>query len=246
MQISTSDIWVSAMCEPVMLCQLKGAFIGSASTPLLSGVDLTIATGESLVFHGPSGGGKSSLLKSLLGGVHIFRGEYRFRGQSVDVRMLKEIRQAMAYIPQQPEIGKEAVTDYLQRPFSWKVSSGKSFNQREAADWFDRFGLENALLSSSCDRLSGGQRQRLAIVRALMTGRKIVLADEPTSALDDEACQKVVSTLLAGEFTVISASHDPRWMNHCSRRVLVAAGQVGEGQNGADNCKAGRDEKVGV
>ncbi|WP_419834217.1 ABC transporter ATP-binding protein [Endozoicomonas atrinae] len=225
---------------------MKGAFIGSASTPLLSGVDLTIATGESLVFHGPSGGGKSSLLKSLLGGVHIFRGEYRFRGRSVDVRVLKEIRQAMAYIPQQPEIGKETVTDYLQRPFSWKVSSGKTFNQNEAADWFERFGLDNALLSSSCDRLSGGQRQRLAIVRALMTGRKIVVADEPTSALDNEACQNVVSTLLTGEFTVISASHDPRWINHCNHRLLVAAGEVGEGWSGADKYEAGRDEKVGV
>lgn len=234
------------MYEPVMLCQLKGAFIGGSSTPLLSDVDLTIAAGESLVFHGPSGGGKSSLLKSLLGGLHIFHGEYHFRGRSVDVRVLNEIRQAMAYIPQQPELGKEAVSDYLQRPFSWKVSSGKTFNQKEAAGWFDRFGLDNALLSSSCDRLSGGQRQRLAIVRALMTGRKIVVADEPTSALDDEACQSVVSTLLTGEFTVISASHDPRWINHCNRRLLVAAGEVGECPGGADKYKADRDQKVGV
>ena len=235
------------MREPSVLCQFKEVSIGvgDSKAPLLSDVNLTITTGDTLVFHGPSGGGKSTLLKALLGGCYISGGEYFFQGQLVDSHVLNEIRQTMAYIPQQPEIAKVTVLDYLQHPFSWKAFAGKAFNQHDACDWLDRFGLDKSLLFSFCDRLSGGQRQRLAIVRALITGRKIMVADEPTSALDDEACQKVVAALLTGGFTIISASHDVRWMSHCHRKILVANATICEEQNRSHQHKSdGIDNKV--
>ncbi len=230
------------MSEPRVLCQFKGGYVGDTRMPLLSGVDLTIEVGESLVFHGPSGGGKSTLLKALLGGHHVCRGEYWFQGQLVNESVLKALRRVVAYIPQQPEVSKETVLDYLRRPFGWKAWGGSAFDHDVAGYWFARFGLEKEILSTFSDMLSGGQRQRVSIIRALMTGRKILVADEPTSALDDEACRQVVDALLlSNEFTVISASHDFRWIDHCQRRVLVANGRVGEFKGSTEDNK-----KVGI
>lgn len=177
------------------------------------------------MFYGPSGGGKSTLLKLLLGGYRWLEGTYALQGKPVDERTIQAVRSTMAYIPQQPELGRDTVLESLRRPFGWGGYQGQ-FNQGEACVWLDRFGLEEKVLSMPCARLSGGQRQRVAIVRALMSERKVLVADEPTSALDDAACQKVVRYLLNGDFTVISASHDPRWIRHCRRGICLQGGIV--------------------
>ncbi|WP_299729885.1 ATP-binding cassette domain-containing protein [uncultured Endozoicomonas sp.] len=206
--------------------QLVSVGIGVSEKALLSGVNLTIGRGDSFVLVGPSGGGKSSLLKLLLGGFHLQAGEFFFMGRPVCQDSIKHLRSSIAYIPQQAPSGGESVADYLSRPFSWKAWSDRPFRNSDVEYWFQQLDLSIELLSSSLNQLSGGQRQRLSMVRGLMTGRKILVADEPTSALDDESCRKVTDLLLGGDYTVVSASHDPRWITGCQHSILVRDGGV--------------------
>ncbi len=208
------------------IIRLEQVSVSIHSARLLHCVSLTIKEKESVVFHGPSGGGKSSLLKVLLGGVRWTEGVYYFEQQPVTEQTIAKVRQAMAYIPQQPEPGRGLVEEWLQEPFRWRSFKRIEFEQDQVLDLFRQLKLNHALLKKHCSALSGGQRQQLAIIRALISGRKLIVADEPTSALDKESSKAVRELLLSGQFTVISASHDPQWISACNRQVEVGSGQV--------------------
>ncbi len=214
------------MVQSVATIHLQKLSVGPPNQRLLHDISLTVESGETLVLRGPSGGGKSTLLKTLLGGHPWTGGEYRLEGETITAQNIDRVRAAIAYIPQQPDLGNDTVLHCLQQPFSWRSFRAKRFCRTTLLNWFQQLALDESLLQQSCSRLSGGQRQRIAIIRALMTGRRILVADEPTSALDPEASQTVRNVLLSGSYTVISASHDAEWIQQCSRRLTVKDGTL--------------------
>ncbi|GAA4650018.1 ATP-binding cassette domain-containing protein [Kistimonas scapharcae] len=214
------------MAQSVATIQLQKLSVGPPDKRLLHNTSLTVEPGETLVLHGPSGGGKSTLLKTLLGGYPWTDGEYRLEGKTITAQTIDRVRAAIAYIPQQPDLGNDTVLHCLQQPFSWRSFRTKRFCRTTLLDWFQQLALDETLLQQPCSRLSGGQRQRIAIIRALMTGRRILVADEPTSALDPEASQTIRDVLLSGRYTVISASHDANWIQQCSRKLTIKDGTL--------------------
>ena len=217
------------MAQPAATIQLRGLSVGSPEKPLLRELSLIVRPGDTIALRGPSGGGKSTLLKTLLGGYPWSNGDYILEGEPITDQTIARVRATIAYIPQQPDLGNETVLNCLKQPFSWRSYRTQTFCRTTVLDWFEQFALDDTLLQQPCSRLSGGQRQRIAIIRALMTGRQILVADEPTSALDPEASQAVRHVLLSGRYTVISASHDPAWIQQCSRILTVKDGTLLDG-----------------
>ncbi len=195
-----SVISTSAM-EP--LVRLSGAAIGYGR-PLLSGIDLTISPGEFLAVVGPNGGGKTTLLRTLLGTLPPLDGGREGR-TSLQV----------GYVPQ-----REAV-DPL-----WPLSAGDVVlmgrvrragpgRRLGAADReVSRLSLERVGLPELWNRsfrtLSGGQRQRVLIARALAAEPDLLALDEPTSGMDpaaELAAMDLLRDLHRGGLSVVMVSH---------------------------------------
>jgi energy-coupling factor transport system ATP-binding protein len=207
---------------------------GGASAPALDGIDLDVRAGEVLLLEGPSGEGKSTLLRALCGLVPHFHGG-RFSGSVVvdghDTVHTSPalICRSAAMVFQDPEA--QAVLGSVERD----IAFGLECAGIPAGLIPDRVGeaLEMAGASHLRERLigdlSGGERQRVALAAVLAPGPRVVLLDEPTSQLDDAAAAALMATLralAAGGAAVVMAEHRADRARPAADRVLaVRAGR---------------------
>lgn len=171
-----------------------------------------LAGGECLALKGPSGSGKSLLLRTLAD-LDPNDGEVCIDGRLRESMPAPEWRLMVTYLPAEPGW--------------WAESVGQHF-----ADWTAAAHLVEALdlPDSSRDwpvsRLSTGERQRLALARALVQKPRILLLDEPTSGLDDDArdrVERLIAGHLAAGGAAIWSTHDGAQAKRMARRALVMA-----------------------
>jgi putative ABC transport system ATP-binding protein len=197
----------------------------------LRGVDMKIATGESVALMGASGSGKSTLMH-LLGCLDTpSAGEYLLEGQQVadlspgDRARVRNSRidfvfQDFNLLPQLSAIENVALPLLYRR--------GSSAARRKAAVALDHVGLADRAKHRPTE-LSGGERQRVASARALVGDPAIVLADEPTGNLDSKTGAEILALLTelhsAGR-TLVVVTHDPQVAAHTSRTLLMRDGSL--------------------
>lgn len=178
-----------------------------AGKQLFTHFNLRVQAGDKVLIMAPSGFGKSSLLKALLGELTFNQGSYQFNQQPVIPATTQTLLPNFAYITQQPFLFVDSLTNNL--------TLGSDFNNQQitaalAASDLTELSKEKGLdyqVGSDSRQLSGGQIQRLEIARAILRQRPIVLADEPTSALDEESAAIIQQTLLTQAETLIQVSH---------------------------------------
>ncbi len=183
---------------------------------VLKGVDVTVEQGEVLSIIGPSGGGKSTLLRCLTGLETPDSGEIRMEGR------VGLVFQNFNLFPHW------SVLKNISDP---QISVlGKS---KEDADAFSRELLAQVELADKEDaypyQLSGGQQQRVAIARTLGMSPKIIFFDEPTSALDPELTAgilKVIRKLADQHMTMVIVTHEMAFAKAVSDQVIFLAGGV--------------------
>jgi putative ABC transport system ATP-binding protein len=200
---------------------------GGSAVTILGGIDLELRTGEILVIVGPSGGGKSTLVRLLNRLEDPDGGSIRFQDQ--DVRTLDpiELRRRIALVPQKPFMFPGTVRDNLQRPEHYRGAPVEA-----VADSFrpllERVGLTGELLDRDARTLSLGQQQRVGLARALTLAPEILVLDEPTSALDRPGSDRLAQTLRAlcrqGELTLLLVTHDLRFAAKVADRVAYLEG----------------------
>ncbi|KRA00378.1 ATP-binding protein [Mesorhizobium sp. Root157] len=207
---------------------------------VLKGVSVTIAEGSVTALVGPSGGGKSTLLRCInlleiptSGTVRIGDDTLVFEpGVKVATKDIQRLRRQTGMVFQNFQLfphrtAIENVMEGLVTVLKWP---GERARERALAL------LEKVGMAHKADAwpatLSGGQQQRVAIARALAPSPKVLLCDEPTSALDPELAQEVVDVLnkLASEgTTMVMATHDLRLASKIAREVVfLDAGVVVE------------------
>jgi putative ABC transport system ATP-binding protein len=156
----------------------------SGTTRLLHDVSFAIRAGEIVTIEGPSGGGKTTLLRSLATLLATSTGEVFLEGVNTRQLSPRVVRTRVAYVPQSPAMLDGTVADNVMAGPRFR---GVELSAERVSSLLEQSGLTGQIATSSAADLSGGERQRVAIARALANDPRVLLFDEPTSALDPPA-----------------------------------------------------------
>lgn len=180
-------------------------------TPALSGVSFDIEEGEYLGIIGPNGGGKTTLLKSILGLIPINNGKIEIFNNRISKN-----KSLMGYVPQIAVMDKRFPISVLEVVLTGRLKQGLSpffkFNavdKEKANEALSKVGIQH-LACRQISELSGGEFQRMLIARALTVEPKILLLDEPTASVDAGSRDQIYNILeeLNKEMTIILVTHD--------------------------------------
>ena len=197
------------------------SFRYDAGAPVIENVSFAVAAGQSGCIVGPNGGGKSTLLKLLLGLLVPVSGEIRIFGTTPVAA-----REKVGYMPQYHKLDaafpvsvlEVALMGRMRRNFWGRYSKADRIAALEALDEMGIADLEKRSFSA----LSGGQRQRVLIARALAGQPELLLLDEPTANIDPGAEEQFHGALecLRKRMTVLTVSHDLGFVS-CGNDLVI-------------------------
>ncbi|MFJ2743102.1 thiol reductant ABC exporter subunit CydD [Streptomyces sp. NPDC087440] len=200
------------------------------SAASLESASLEVGEGETVALVGPSGAGKSTLLNAVLGFVPLESGRVLVGDTDLAAVDPEKWRARVAWVPQRPHLfaGTVAENVRLARPEADDAAVLEALRDAGAHDFVAALpqGVET-LLGEDGAGLSAGQRQRLALARAFLADRPVLLLDEPTAALDGETEAGIVDAVrrLAVGRTVLLVVHRPALLAVADR--VVALGDAG-------------------
>lgn len=209
------------------MIRLSDVVLEAGQRTLLNRVSLHIPKGRKVVLVGPSGSGKTSLIRVVLGMQRPVQGEVCVAGQALSSATLPAIRQVTAYVPQViTALPDETAEQFVRFPLTFRANRNLGLDAGELPDLVQRFGLESAVLERAMAKLSGGERQRLAIIRALLLRRSLLVLDEATSAVDVSARDAVLDLLFSLDVTILAVAHDPEWERRADVVVRLESGAL--------------------
>lgn len=204
---------------------------------VLRGVSLTVRAGEVAAVIGPSGGGKSTLLRCINGleqfqGGSVSVGELTLNGGRIGSATLRQVRQRVGMVFQQFHLFPHlSVLENVMAGPRYAMGVPRAKIEPEARRLLDRVGMGHKV-DARPDLLSGGEQQRVAIARALAVQPRAILFDEPTSALDPVMANEVLGVMadLARDgLTMIVVTHAMSFARRVATTVhVMAQGVVAE------------------
>ena len=189
---------------------------------ILSDFNLTVEENKILAIVGPSGGGKTTLLRMLAGLEKIDSGEIIYNGESLPIDELEK-RNLLGFVFQDFQLFPHlTVLENLVLSPIKTMSMEKNNAEKKAIELLEKLGLEKQVNNYPAS-LSGGQKQRVALARAMMIEPKIIGYDEPTSALDPELRLEVEKLILKNRelgITQIVVTHDLQFAENIADNIL--------------------------
>ena len=210
-----------------MLLQAEDIHKSYGETEILKGVSLSLERGQTKVIMGPSGTGKSTLLRCINHLTPPDRGTVRLEGVELDARNINRMRAQIAFVFQDFNLFTHlrAIDNVMVGPV--KILGLPKAEARELAEVeLARVGLADRKQAYPAE-LSGGQQQRVSIARALAMKPKVILFDEPTSALDPELTGEVVSVmsdLAEAGMTMLVVSHEVGFARRAADEIVFMDG----------------------
>lgn len=154
-------------------------------------LSFTLRPGERLAVSGPSGTGKTVLLRTLAGLTALASGEIRFRNRLLETWPMPEYRSQVVYLPQRPALPEGSVETALRAPFRLRVHRRRRYSAAAVDEYLAALGLNERFLTQSTESLSGGEGQIAAALRALLIEPSVLLLDEPTASLDANTARRI-------------------------------------------------------
>ena len=212
------------------MLKVRGLKKSFGSTLVLKGVDLDINEGEIVVIVGPSGGGKTTLLRLITGLEECQEGSIQIDGKSffkdgkyANKKTMNDIRKNIGLVFQNFNLfpHKTVLENIIEAPIR-VLRENKENAINNAKDILSFLGLSDKSNSYPCE-LSGGQKQRVAIGRALALNPKMICFDEPTSALDPSLTKDVanlIKSLSKNGMSMLIITHDMSFAKLVSNKIL--------------------------
>ncbi|HHN75598.1 MAG TPA: peptidase domain-containing ABC transporter [Acidobacteria bacterium] len=207
------------------------SFSYDGKIPVLDGIHLRIGAGQCVAIVGPSGAGKTTLARTLIGLHRATRGRVLFDGRDLETLSLDRVRQQVGVVTQRSHIFALTIRENIalrhpQAPFEEIVEAARR------AGFHDEIlamplGYDTPL-SAGGACLSGGQRQRLALARALLGRPRILLLDEATSEVDAVSEARIAAALAELQCTRIIVAHRLSSVKMADRILVVSGGQIVE------------------
>lgn len=205
------------------------AYPGSASDAL-AGVDFTVGAGEFVAVVGPNGGGKTTLLRALLGTVPLRAGTARVLGRPVQELARAELARIVGVVPQREEPAFALRVDefallgrYAHLGAFAPAGEEDRSRVREALERADAWDLRHRTI----DTLSGGEWQRVRVARALAQAPQLLVFDEPTSALDVRHAMELLEltrALVNEGLGALVVTHELNLAARFADRIVLLAG----------------------
>ena len=197
----------------------------------LGPVSFTVRPGERIALVGPSGAGKSTVFALILRFYDPDAGRILLDGADIRHCDARDVRRAIALVPQDPVIFAASVTENVRfgRPAATDDEVRAACRSAHALEFIERLpqGFDTDLGERGI-KLSGGQRQRISIARALLADRPVLLLDEATSSLDAESERQVASALeqLESGRTTLVIAHRLATVRHADRIIVIDRGRL--------------------
>ena len=193
--------------------ELRQAGFGYApDRPVFSGLDLRVPPRSTTVIVGPSGSGKSTLMSMLAGDLLPDAGQCYVGGIALTAASRDQVRAASAMVRQRSWLFYGTLAENLRiaRPQATDDELHQALTKVALDDWVGSLpdGLDTQVGEHGL-AVSGGQAQRIALARAMLSGRDLLLLDEPTSQVDQESERVILDAIdeIAGRHTIVMVSH---------------------------------------
>ena len=203
-----------------------GRFIPGTQQWLLRDVSITVRGGERLSIVGPTGSGKTLLLRSLALLDPVAAGQILWRGQPIRARSVPDFRRQVMYLHQRPALIEGTVEDNLRLPFTFGVHAHESFDLERVLSMLETVSRGAEFLPLNWLDLSGGEAQIVALVRVLQLNPTVLLLDEPTASLDAATANNIEQLITCwykqtdGQRATVWVTHDREQSTRVATRVL--------------------------
>ena len=230
-----------------MLLELKNVTAGYDGTPIIHNIDFTVSSGDFIGIIGPNGGGKTTLLKVILGIIKPYKGTVKLNSQLANLQTKK-----IGYLPQYNNFDRKfpiTVRDIVLSGFITRSGLLKQYSAQEKARanlLMEEMGIDK-LKNISASELSGGQVQRALLCRALASDPEMIILDEPNTYVDNQfehELYKKLKQLNQKGKAILLVTHDVGTVSYyikgiaCVNETLVyhPSNIITEQQMAAYNC----------
>jgi ATP-binding cassette subfamily B protein len=207
----------------------------SASVPALRGISFHVARGETIAFVGPSGAGKTTLVKLLVGLYRPQSGHIYYNGTAEDEVAIEEVRERTGFVTQDAQLFSGTIRENLRfvRPDATDAECLEVLRQAAVESLLGRAdrGLDTVIGEGGV-KVSGGEKQRLSIARALLRRPQLLVFDEATSSLDslteEEISQTIREVAVSRDAITCLIAHRLSTVLHADRIYVLERGRIVE------------------
>lgn len=209
------------------LLSIRGLSYEVKGQKILEDISYDINEGDFISIGGPSGSGKSSLLKIIATIISKTDGEILYKEIPLEQYEPTQYRKEVSYCFQAPVLFGKTVKDNLSFPYEIRQME---FDKEKAVTLLSTLGLSESDLEKEVKFLSGGEKQRVALIRNMLFEPKVLLLDEVTSALD-EANRTIIWNWLRtlkknGTYTILMVTHNDEEASLADKNIQIVDGNI--------------------
>jgi len=189
---------------------------------LLREISLSLSAGNRWAICGPTGSGKTLLLRALALLDDCSEGTVLWNGEKISAEQIPEYRSQVIYVHQKPALIEGTVEENLRLPYQLRQHRGRKFDIDVIDRHLKRLGRDRSFLAKKSQNLSGGESQIVALLRAIQLEPAVLLLDEPTASLDSSSRDNV-EQLVGSWWEADRTKRTTVWVSHDEQQILRVA-----------------------